>query len=119
VIAAAEARVFALVAMLSDMDYRTSKDFTPIIALPLLLEKRHFRAASTDPFATQGAVLSTPDRQQRSATSLERRHAAVDRRHRDTNRIATRDSMAAVIDRAGCLYVSHDDGVPGRVHLIV
>jgi len=28
----------------------------------------------------------------------------------DTNCIATRDSMAAVIDRSGRLYVSHDDG---------
>jgi len=28
----------------------------------------------------------------------------------DTNCIATPDSMAAVIDRSGCRYVSHDDG---------
>jgi hypothetical protein len=28
----------------------------------------------------------------------------------DTNCIATQDSMAAVIDRSGRLYLSHDDG---------
>jgi len=76
-----------------------------------------FVSASVDPFAAQGAVY--------------RRHIDSDGPLQplgggmpqwtdgkvDTDCIATRDSMAAVIDRSGRLYVSHDDGASWTIPL--
>ncbi len=68
-----------------------------------------FVAASTDPFATQGAVYQRPidsnDPLRPLAGGMPR---WIDGKA-DTDCIATRDSMTAVIDRSGRLYVSHDD----------
>jgi len=69
-----------------------------------------FVAASTDPFATQGAVYRRPIDSNGPLQPLSGGMPQWIDGIADTNRIATRDSMAAVIDRAGCLYVSHDDG---------
>jgi hypothetical protein len=69
-----------------------------------------FVAASTDHFATQGAVYR---RQIDSNGPLHPLGGGMPKwidGIADINCIATRDSMAAVIDRSGCLYVSHDDG---------
>jgi photosystem II stability/assembly factor-like uncharacterized protein len=69
-----------------------------------------FVSASTDPFTTQGAVYR---RAIDGDGPLQRVGGGIPRwtnGSADTNCIATRDSMVAVIDRSGCLYVSHDDG---------
>jgi hypothetical protein len=69
-----------------------------------------FVSASTDPFATQGAVYR---RQIDSNGPLQRLGGGMPKwinGKADTNCIATRDSMVAVIDWSGRLYVSHDDG---------
>jgi hypothetical protein len=63
-----------------------------------------FVAASTDHFAARGAVYRRPLDGDGSLDPL-----WVDR-NADTDCIATRDAMVAVIDGAGRLYVSHDDG---------
>ncbi|MGI8497570.1 MAG: hypothetical protein ACR2OG_08330 [Gemmatimonadaceae bacterium] len=69
-----------------------------------------FVAASTDPFATQGAVYRRPidsnDPLQPLGGGMPKWIGGI----ADTNCIATRDSMVAVIDRSGRLYLSHDDG---------
>ena len=73
-------------------------------------EERHFRISIRRPFCDARRSLSTPDRQQRSLQPL---RGGMPKRIdgiADTNCIATRHSMAPVIDRSGCLYVSHDDG---------
>jgi len=61
-------------------------------------------------FATQGAVYRRPiDNNgplQPLGGGMPKRIDGI----ADTNCIATRDSMVAVIDRSGRLYVSHDDG---------
>ncbi len=69
-----------------------------------------FVSASTDPFATQGAVYRRPIDSNRPLQPLGGGMPKWIDGKADTNCIATRDSMAAVIDRSGCLYVSHDDG---------
>ena len=69
-----------------------------------------FVAASTDPFATQGAVYRRPIDSNGPLQPLGGGMPKWIDGIADTNCIATRDSMAAVIDRSGCLYVSHDDG---------
>lgn len=69
-----------------------------------------FVSASTDPFATQGAVYR---RQIDSNGPLQPLGGGMPNwlnGKADTNCIATRDSMIAVIDWSGSLYVSHDDG---------
>jgi hypothetical protein len=69
-----------------------------------------FVSASTDPFAKQGAVYRRP---LDSNGPLQPLGGGMPRwidGKADTNCIATRDSMAAVIDRSGRLYVSYDDG---------
>lgn len=69
-----------------------------------------FVSASTDPFATQGAVYRRPIE---SNVPLQPLGGGMPRwieGKADTDCIATRDSMTAVIDRSGRLYVSHDDG---------
>ncbi|HKV05106.1 MAG TPA: hypothetical protein VJO53_08375 [Candidatus Acidoferrales bacterium] len=69
-----------------------------------------FVGASTDPFAKQGAVYRRPIE---SSGPLQRLGGGMPEwidGKADTDCIATRDSMAAVIDRSGHLYVSQDDG---------
>jgi hypothetical protein len=69
-----------------------------------------FVAASTDHFATQGAVYRRPIDTNGPLKPLGGGMPKWIDGIADTNCIATRDSMAAAIDRSGCLYVSHDDG---------
>ena len=69
-----------------------------------------FVSASTDPFAKQGAVYRRPID---SSGPLQPLGGGMPRwidGKADTNCIATRDSMVAVIDGSGSLYVSFDDG---------
>lgn len=70
-----------------------------------------FVSASTDPFAAQGAVYRRPIDGTGPLQPLGGGMPQWTDGKADTNCIATRDSMAAVIDRSGRLYVSHDDGV--------
>lgn len=69
-----------------------------------------FVSASTDPFATQGAVYRRPIDGNGPLQPLGGGMPPWTDGSADTNCIATRDSTAAVIDRSGRLYVSHDDG---------
>ncbi len=69
-----------------------------------------FVAASTDPFATQGAVYRRPIDSNGPLQLLGGGMPKWIDGIADTNCIATRDSMVAVIDRSGRLYLSHDDG---------
>jgi photosystem II stability/assembly factor-like uncharacterized protein len=69
-----------------------------------------FVSASTDPFATQGAVYRRPIDSNGPLQPLGGGMPKWIDGIADTNCIATRDSMVAVIDRSGRLYVSHDDG---------
>lgn len=69
-----------------------------------------FVSAATDPFTTQGAVyrraIDSDDPLQPLGGGMPQWTAGS----ADTNCIATRDAMVAVIDRSGRLYVSQDDG---------
>lgn len=69
-----------------------------------------FVSASTDPFATQGAVYRRPIDGDGPLRPLGGGMPKWTHGAPDTDCIATRDSMVAVIDRAGRLYVSQDDG---------
>ena len=69
-----------------------------------------FVSASTDPFAAQGAVYRRPIDGNAPLQPLGGGMPQWIEGKADTDCIATRDSMAAVIDRSGRLYVSHDDG---------
>jgi hypothetical protein len=69
-----------------------------------------FVSASTDPFAAQGAVYRRPTHGNGPLQPLGGGMPKWIGGRADTDCIATRDSMAAVIDRSGCLYVSLDDG---------
>jgi hypothetical protein len=69
-----------------------------------------FVAASTDPFATQGAVYRRPIDGSGPLQLLGGGMPEWLDGIADTDCIQARDSMVAVIDRSGCLYVSHDDG---------
>jgi len=69
-----------------------------------------FVSASTDPFAAQGAVYRRPIDGNGPLQLLGGGMPEWIDGKADTDCIATRDSMAAVIDRSGRLYVSHDDG---------
>jgi hypothetical protein len=64
-----------------------------------------FVAASTDHFATQGAVYRRPIDSNGPLQPLGGGMPKWIDGIADTNCIATRDSMVAVIDRSGCLYV--------------
>jgi hypothetical protein len=68
-----------------------------------------FVAASTDHFATQGAVyrrsIDSNGPLQPLGGGMPKWIDGI----ADSNCVATRDSMDAVIDRSGRLYVSHDD----------
>jgi hypothetical protein len=68
-----------------------------------------FVSASTDPFAAQGAVYRRPIDGDGPLQPLEGMPRWIDGKA-DTNCIATRDSIVAVIDWSGGLYVSQDDG---------
>jgi hypothetical protein len=66
--------------------------------------------AATDPFAKQGAVYrraidSDGPLQPLDGGMPQWTHGLV-----DTDCITTRDSVVALIDRSGCIYVSNDDG---------
>jgi hypothetical protein len=69
-----------------------------------------FVAASSEHFATQGAVYRRPIDSNGPLQLLGGGMPKWIDGIADTNCIATRDSMVAVIDRSGSLYVSHDDG---------
>jgi len=69
-----------------------------------------FVSASTDPFAAQGAVYRRPIDDNGPLQLLGGGMPQWIEGKADTDCIATRDSMAAVIDRSGRLYVSNDDG---------
>ena len=69
-----------------------------------------FVTASTDQFAAQGAVYRRPIDSNGPLQPLGGGMPKWIDGIADTNCIATRDSMVAVIDRSGCLYVSYDDG---------
>lgn len=84
-----------------------------------------FVSAATDPFAKQGAVCRTPiggtviavtgsgRKYLNSTDPLQPLGGGMPNwinRKAETNCIATRDSMIAVIDWSGHLYVSHNDG---------
>lgn len=69
-----------------------------------------FVSASTDPFATHGAVYRRPLDSDGPLQPLGGGMPQWLDGSADTNCIATRDSLIAVIDRSGRLYVSHDDG---------
>jgi hypothetical protein len=69
-----------------------------------------FVSASTDPFAAQGAVYRRPIDGNGPLQPLGGGMPQWTDGRADTDCIATRDSMAAVIDGSGRLYVSHDDG---------
>jgi hypothetical protein len=69
-----------------------------------------FVSAATDPFAKQGAVYRRPIDGNGPLLPLGRGMPKWIDGKADTHCVATRDSMAAVIDWSGRLYVSHDDG---------
>jgi hypothetical protein len=69
-----------------------------------------FVSASTDPFAAQGAVYRRPIDGNGPLQALGGGMPKWIDGKADTDCIATRDSMVAVIDRSGRLYVSYDDG---------
>ena len=69
-----------------------------------------FVAASTDHFASQGAVYRRPIDSNGPLQALAGGMPQWIEGIADTSCIATGDSMVAVIDRSGQLYVSHDDG---------
>lgn len=87
-----------------------------------------FVAASTDHFATQGAVYRRSTDGKGPLQPLGGGMPQWIDGIADTDCIATRDSMVAVIDHSGRLYLSHDDGaswahsfdcptVPSGIHL--
>lgn len=69
-----------------------------------------FVSASTDPFAAQGAVYRRPIDGSGPLQPLGGGMPEWIGGIADTGCIATRDSMVAVIDWSGRLYLSHDDG---------
>jgi photosystem II stability/assembly factor-like uncharacterized protein len=69
-----------------------------------------FVSASTDPFAPQGAVYRRPIDDNAPLQLLGGGMPKWTDGRADTNCIATRDSMVAVIDGSGGLYLSNDDG---------
>lgn len=69
-----------------------------------------FVSAATSPFAVEGAVYRRPINSDGPLQPLDGGMPQWTEGIVDTNCIATRDSMVAVIDRSGQLYVSNDDG---------
>jgi hypothetical protein len=86
-------------------------------------------AAATDPFAAEGAIYRRPID---GSGPLQPLGGGMPRwidGGADTDCIATRDCVVALIDQSGCLYVSHDDGatwsqpfdrlpVPSALHIL-
>ncbi|HEV7489296.1 MAG TPA: hypothetical protein VGO25_00730 [Rhodanobacteraceae bacterium] len=70
-----------------------------------------FVSASTDPFAAQGAVYRRPIDSNAPLQPLGAGMPKWTDGRVDTDCIATRDSVVALIDGSGRLYVSQDDGV--------
>jgi BNR/Asp-box repeat len=69
-----------------------------------------FVSAATDPFTKQGAVYRRPIASDGPLQPVGGGLPEWTSGSADTNCIATWDSMVALIDRSGRLYVSHDDG---------
>jgi hypothetical protein len=69
-----------------------------------------FVSASTDPFAAQGAVYRRPIDDSGPLQPIGGGMPKWIDGKADTDCIATRDSMVAMIDWSGRLYMSHDDG---------
>ena len=69
-----------------------------------------FVSAATDPFAAQGAVYRRPIDESDPLQPLGGGMPKWTDGKADTDCIATRDSIVAVIDWSGHLYLSHDDG---------
>ncbi|MGB0087270.1 MAG: hypothetical protein WBP94_18090 [Rhodomicrobiaceae bacterium] len=69
-----------------------------------------FVSAATDPFAAQGAVYRRPIDESGPLQPLGGGMPKWTDGKADTDCIATRDSIVAVIDWSGHLYLSHDDG---------
>jgi hypothetical protein len=67
-------------------------------------------SASVDPFSAQGAVYRRPIDSDVPLKLVENGFPAWTEGKADTDCIAAKDSMVAVIDMSGRLYVSHDDG---------
>jgi len=69
-----------------------------------------FVSASVDPFAAQGAVYRRPIDSDCPLQPLGGGMPQWTDGKADTDCIAARDSIVAIIDRSGRLYISHDDG---------
>jgi hypothetical protein len=69
-----------------------------------------FVSVATDPFTKQGALYRRPIDSDAPLRPLRGGMPEWTNGSADTNCIAARDSMMAVIDRLGYLYLSHDDG---------
>jgi hypothetical protein len=67
-------------------------------------------SASVDPFSAQGAVYRRPIDSDVPLQLVGNGFPAWTEGKADTDCIAAKDSMVAVIDMSGRLYVSHDDG---------
>jgi hypothetical protein len=87
-----------------------------------------FVSASVDPFSEQGVVYRRPIDGSGPLQPLGGGMPRWTDGAADTDCIAARDSMVAVIDKSGCLYVSDDDGAtwscpidrltgPGGLHI--
>ncbi len=94
----------------SDLDDRTRRTARPVLLRRRFWTKRHLRVGSTDPFAAQGAVYRRPIDGKGPLQTLGGGIPRWIDGKADTDCIATRDSIVALIDAAGNLYVSHDDG---------
>jgi hypothetical protein len=90
----------------------------------------NFVSASTDHFAAQAAVYRRPIDGDGPLEPLSGGMPKWIDGIADTDCIATRDSMVAVIDRSGRLYLSYDDGAtwsssaerltgPGGLHILI
>jgi len=69
-----------------------------------------FVSAAESPFATEGAVYRRPIDSNGALQPVAGGMPKWTSGSADTNCIATRDSMVALIDRSGRLYVTNDDG---------
>jgi len=92
------------------MDYRAARAYALHCSAVAFGRNDIFVSASIDPFAAQGAVYRRPIDGKDPLQLLGGGMPQWIDGKADTDCIATHDSMAAVIDRSGRLYVSHDDG---------
>lgn len=70
-----------------------------------------FVSASTDPFAKQGVVYRRPIDSDEPLQPLRIGDSSRLDGNVDTDCIAARDAVIAVVDMSGCLHLSQDDGV--------